>query len=64
GQIRNAALHATLLALETGQPLGDAHLEEAVQREFRKAGAAFPMRPVSSNGDQMARLRRFVDQVS
>jgi len=64
GQIRNAALHATLLALETGRPLGDAHLEEAVQREYRKAGAAFPMRPASSNGGQMDTLRRFVDQMS
>ena len=57
GQIRNAALHATLLA--AAGPVEDAHLETAVQREYRKAGAAYPMRPVALNGNQMDRLRQF-----
>lgn len=45
GQIRNAALHATLLAMGEGAAVGDAHLDAALQREYRKAGAALPMRP-------------------
>ncbi len=44
GQLRNAALHATLRALEDGGgPLTTAHLEEAVRSEYRKAGAAYPL---------------------
>ena len=43
GQIRNAALSATLLALGDGAPVGDRHLIEAVQAEYRKAGAACPL---------------------
>src|SRR5262249_19568462 len=45
GQIRNAALHATLLALGNDGEVIDAHLESAVQREYRKVGAACPLRP-------------------
>jgi hypothetical protein len=44
GQIRNAAQLATLLALDS--PLGivtDAHLEQAVHSEYRKAGATSPL---------------------
>ena len=44
GQLRNAALHATLLALENGGgPVDTSHLEEAVRSEYRKAGAAYPL---------------------
>jgi SpoVK/Ycf46/Vps4 family AAA+-type ATPase len=45
GQIRNAALLATLLALDEGQdqPLLARHLEQALQSEYRKAGATFPL---------------------
>jgi hypothetical protein len=43
-QIRNAALHATLLAMGEGVVVGDAQMEAALQREYRKAGASFPMR--------------------
>lgn len=42
GQIRNAALHATLLALERGAVPGDAELATALQREYRRAGQACP----------------------
>lgn len=42
GQIRNAALHATLLALQQGSPLGDVELLAALQREYRKAGQSCP----------------------
>jgi SpoVK/Ycf46/Vps4 family AAA+-type ATPase len=43
-QIRNAALHASLLAVDSGLPLGAAHLEAAVEREYRKQGALSPLR--------------------
>jgi hypothetical protein len=44
GQIRNAALHATLLALDDGSRMVRRyHLEQAVQSEYRKAGALCPL---------------------
>ncbi len=48
GQIRNAVLHASLLALDDGQVITTSHLEAAVQREYRKAGAVCPLRPAGS----------------
>jgi hypothetical protein len=44
GQIRNAALHAALLALTNGGVVNDAHLNAALQREYRKMGAVCPLR--------------------
>jgi AAA+ superfamily predicted ATPase len=44
GQIRNAALSATLLAMASKTALGDEHLLEAVEGEYRKAGALCPLR--------------------
>jgi hypothetical protein len=44
GQIRNAVLHASLLALEACEPLNTAHIEAAVEREYRKLGQIYPMR--------------------
>ncbi|MBI1762147.1 MAG: ATP-binding protein [Acidobacteria bacterium] len=44
GQVRNAALHAALLALDEHGVINTAHLEAAVQREYRKAGAVCPLR--------------------
>jgi ATPase family associated with various cellular activities (AAA) len=46
GQIRNAALHASLLALDEGRALEAGHLELAVRREYRKAGTVCPLRPL------------------
>jgi hypothetical protein len=43
GQIRNAAIHATLLALDEARPVSVWHLEQAIQSEYRKAGATFPL---------------------
>jgi SpoVK/Ycf46/Vps4 family AAA+-type ATPase len=43
GQIRNAVLHASLLALDAGRPVGTEHVELALQREYRKAGAVCPL---------------------
>lgn len=44
GQIRNAALHASLLALDNGGFVTSEYLVEAVQREYRKAGTVCPLR--------------------
>ena len=44
GQIRNAALHATLLALNDGGIVTNEYVEAAVQREYRKIGAVCPLR--------------------
>jgi SpoVK/Ycf46/Vps4 family AAA+-type ATPase len=48
-QIRNAALHASLLALEDGGVILSSHVDAAVQREYRKSGGVCPLRrPASS----------------
>jgi hypothetical protein len=44
GQIRNAAVRASLLALERGAALSAAHVDEAVRQEYRKMGAVCPLR--------------------
>ena len=43
-QIRNAALHAGLLALDDGGLVTAAHLRSAIAREYRKVGALSPLR--------------------
>jgi hypothetical protein len=61
GQIRNAALHAILLAVsdaQCGGQVGDAHLEAAVQREYRKAGAVYPLHPKTTSLSQVDRLMK------
>lgn len=47
GQIRNAALHASLLALQDGEAVGDRHLHAALQREHRKASLPYPLASLS-----------------
>ena len=44
GQIKNAALHASLLALEDGGIVTSQILESAIHREYRKAGGVCPLR--------------------
>jgi hypothetical protein len=44
GQIRNAALHASLLAIEDGGVVTSSKIESAVQREYRKTGEVCPLR--------------------
>jgi AAA+ superfamily predicted ATPase len=51
-QIRNAALHATLLALEDGSALRDRHLEAGVRSEYRKAGGLCPL-DAGANGHEL-----------
>ncbi|MFL5628558.1 MAG: ATP-binding protein [Ktedonobacteraceae bacterium] len=58
GQMRNAALHATLLSLGDSGQVRDAHLEAALQREYRKAGAAYPLSPKVATRSQVDRLRQ------
>jgi SpoVK/Ycf46/Vps4 family AAA+-type ATPase len=43
GQIRNAVLHASLLALDQGRPMSTAHVAAALHREYRKTGAVCPL---------------------
>jgi hypothetical protein len=43
GQIRNAALHATVLAVDAGAPVGDSLLAEGIDREYTKQGASSPL---------------------
>ncbi len=43
GQIRNAVLHASLLALQDGGIITGEHLYTAVEREYRKVGASCPL---------------------
>jgi hypothetical protein len=44
GQIRNAALHAALLALDNGGVVTSLYVEAAVRREYLKLGAICPLR--------------------
>ena len=46
GQIRNAVQHAGLQAMPRRGAIDAALLEAAVRREYRKAGAVCPLRPV------------------
>jgi hypothetical protein len=43
GQIRNAVLHASLAALDSGRPISTPDLLDAVHREYRKAGTVCPL---------------------
>jgi hypothetical protein len=43
GQLRNAVLHAELLALEAGSRVDAAKLEEGVRREYRKSSSMCPL---------------------
>jgi SpoVK/Ycf46/Vps4 family AAA+-type ATPase len=43
GQIRNAVLHASLLALSDGGTVLAEHVVEAIRREYRKAGEICPL---------------------
>lgn len=44
GQIRNAVLHASLLALDEREPISGRHVRAAVEREYRKSGDVCPLR--------------------
>jgi hypothetical protein len=57
GQIRNAVLHASVLALENGGAVNNKHLETAIRREYRKMGAVCPLRPQEGNGHAPSHAR-------
>jgi len=44
GQVRNAVLHASLLALDDGCPVDGRQLAAAIRREYTKQGALCPLR--------------------
>ncbi|MCU1502179.1 MAG: hypothetical protein JWM12_1533, partial [Ilumatobacteraceae bacterium] len=44
GQIRNAAVHAALLALDAGRPVDNSALRAAVEREYASSGETSPLR--------------------
>ena len=48
GQIRNAVLHASLLALDAETVVDTAMIDAAVRREYRKLGALCPLRSTSA----------------
>ena len=66
GQIRNAALHASLLAVEAGRGglVEDADLEAAVRREYRKAGASFPLQRPPGKGGHYAALNQLLAEIN
>jgi hypothetical protein len=49
GQIRNAALHAALLALDNGGVVKTAILESAIRREYVKQGGVCPLRHLAES---------------
>ncbi len=67
GQIRNAAQLATLLAMDSrAGVVSEAHLEQAVHSEYRKAGATSPLQP-RQNGHRAGRrngMAAMVDALS
>ncbi len=61
-QIRNAALHATLLAIEENTSVDRSHLEEALRSEHRKAGGTFPLSDnLLENGNLDGGMEEFVN---
>jgi len=63
GQIRNAVLHAALLALQEGEPVGNRHVERAVASEYQKAGASSPYDP-SGRRHTVSRARAFQEVIT
>jgi len=61
GQIRNAALFASLLALDEGSEIQWNHLCKAIQREYQKAGEANPLSPGNSKPAPNHDLLYFAD---
>jgi hypothetical protein len=54
GQIKNAVLHAALLALGEGVMLSSMHVEASVRREYRKTGGVYPLRARVAGGGRGA----------
>jgi hypothetical protein len=60
GQIRNAVLHASVLALEQPSMVCDEHVEQALRSEYRKAGATFALDRSTNDGNGHGGLANFV----
>jgi SpoVK/Ycf46/Vps4 family AAA+-type ATPase len=65
GQIRNAALHAALLSVESGRGgrVVDADVEAAVRREYRKAGASCPLPLARQRSGHRAALEQLMGEI-
>jgi histone H3/H4 len=65
GQIRNAALHASLLAVEAGRGgrVADSDVEAAVRREYRKAGASCPLPVARHRNGHRAALEQLMGEI-
>jgi hypothetical protein len=65
GQIRNAAVHAKLLALRASRvPVSLDDVKSAINVEYRKAGAAAMSEPAAGNGSSGGRLNGFLASIS
>jgi hypothetical protein len=64
GQIRNAALQATLLALDDGGTVEDVHVGRAIAAEYGKAGALSPFDPGGTTHDDEGGIQVFLEALS
>ncbi|MBK8814439.1 MAG: AAA family ATPase [Methylococcaceae bacterium] len=65
GQIRNAAMHAALLALDDlSYSVQPRHIDAAIESEFRKTGALFPMAESDKLFDSNSAMASFIDMLS
>lgn len=64
GQIRNAAIQASLLSFGRSEPVSAADLTEAIHKEYRKAGAAVPAGEPRSAAGPGGRLAGFLAAIS
>ncbi len=64
GQIRNAAFHATLLAVDGPGAVTRWQLEEAIQSEYRKAGAMCPLNGNSRAEEEHGGVEAFLEALS
>jgi hypothetical protein len=62
GQIRNAALHAALLAIDEGNVVSRLHLEDAIRSEYRKSGGICPLN--SQEREEHADIEAFLGALS
>jgi SpoVK/Ycf46/Vps4 family AAA+-type ATPase len=66
GQIRNAALFATMLSVQDGrgERLTDTDVEAAVRREYRKQGASCPLVRASNGRGHQAAVMQFLSEMA
>jgi hypothetical protein len=66
GQIRNAALHATLLALDDfNSAVRQYHIDAAIESEYSKAGALYPIIETNERtGERHTGMAAFIDMLA